>query len=135
MGMRRLRLDEIEASPYPVEPVVHSIEAQAHLRHLTRYVREAALDRAEPAPLLTLLFADVAQLIPDRAEVFQSHVWRLFTHERFLGPKLSRCKLVGGNWRGFALTKSTNNGGHGETFEQLKVRDPSRVYRDSMTRA
>jgi hypothetical protein len=29
---RRLRLDEIEALPYPIVTVVHSIEAQAHLR-------------------------------------------------------------------------------------------------------
>jgi len=59
---------------------MHAIEAQAHLRHLAGHVGNVPLDGAEPAPLLTLLVADLAQLGAYRPKVLQDQIGRVLAH-------------------------------------------------------
>ena len=81
----KLSLDEIEAPFDAIEAIVHAIETQAHLGHFARHVRYVALDRAQPAALLALLFADLAQLVAYRAKMFEDEIRRFFSHDRYYG--------------------------------------------------
>ena len=76
------RLDEGKPSLDPIEAIVHSIEAQPHLRNVTGHMRDAALDGAEATALPALLFPNLAQLLADGAEVLKNQVRRFVCHDR-----------------------------------------------------
>jgi hypothetical protein len=78
--VEKLRLDQIQSALDPIEAIMHSVETPAHLRHFPAHVRDAALDGAEAAPLLALFIADFSKLVADSPEMFESQVWRLFSH-------------------------------------------------------
>lgn len=81
----QLRFAEIEAPFDASEAIVHAIETQAHLGHFARHVRDAALDRTQPAALPALLFADLAQLVAHRVEMFDNQLRRFLGHGRYCG--------------------------------------------------
>jgi hypothetical protein len=73
-GRAELRLNEIETPFDSVKGIVHSIEAQAHLRHFPRHIRNAAFDRTEATALFALLLADFAKLVADRTKMFENEL-------------------------------------------------------------
>jgi hypothetical protein len=80
-----LRFDEIETPFDPIEAVVHSIEARAHLRHFPRQVRDAALDGTEATALFALLLADFPKLVPDRSKMFEKPSLAILQPWRYRG--------------------------------------------------
>jgi hypothetical protein len=52
--------DQVEPTLDPIEPVVHTVAAQPHLRNFADNVRDAVFDATEPAALLPLLFSNLA---------------------------------------------------------------------------
>ena len=62
---------------------MHAVEAQPHLGNFAGHVRNAPFDRTETASLLALLLADLMQLRPDGAEVFENQIGRVLAHRDY----------------------------------------------------